>query len=482
MHADVLEVPIRWGPIPNTGQEGFFDDDTPDADLALLGGYASGKTSALMAKALKLSTLNAPLVGIWVVPDYAHIFDTILPTLESRDPATGDRWFLEPGEYHYHQTRHVLTWIGGGPIQFLTAENPDSIAGPNVAFAVVDEPGKMKQAAWRNTVARVREPAAKLRQRCVAGTPEGLNWLADYFGPDRPDSRHVYLMRTEQNTEMLAWNPTYMEMVRANATEAELAAYLGGQFVNMTGALAYSAFSAEQQMVPDLPWRDELPLRIAFDFNVDPMAAVIGQQFKGNYGPEFNVLEAIALFGSTVMDMCAEIVRRHQTWKAGVMVYGDQTASLRHHRNHRSSYDIITEMLSGIGPVTLCVPRQNPPVERRLNSVNRLCKDGRGKCRLWLAGDPKTPSKAPTRELTRSLQQTVKRSGTTDILKKPGETVSHLSDALGYWLDYEAPAQKPTTTVATIKVRSTSSGISDTLAQLRAAKTERLRKQLRGEA
>jgi hypothetical protein len=62
------ELCIRWGPIPGTAQEQFFDDDTPDAALLFCGGWGSGKTMTLWGKALKLSALNAPLPLIWVVP------------------------------------------------------------------------------------------------------------------------------------------------------------------------------------------------------------------------------------------------------------------------------------------------------------------------------------------------------------------------------------------------------------------------------
>ena len=470
------ELVIRWGPIPGTAQEDFFDDDTPDATVLLTGGWGSGKTSSLMAKMLKLSAINAPCLGIWAVPDYAHIHDTILPTLTDTDSETGDPWFLDSTQFHYHETRHVLTWEGGGPIQFVTAENPRSIAGPNAGFCGTDEPGSVKREAWRNTIARVRNPVAKLRQKVAAGTPEGLNYLADLFGPDRDPSYRVYTMRTQDNPYL---PDSYLEQVRANATEAELAAYLDGKFVNMSGALAYSAFSAERQMKP-LTLDPYLPLRITFDFNVDPMTVVIGQQWMGPYGVEFGVTEAIALMASTVFDVCAEVVKRHPRWTPGVVVYGDASGKSRTHQSLKSNYDHIRSALASIGPVTLKVPMANPPVTLRLNSVNRLCEDARHITRLWLNGDPQQPRTSPCRELVKSLQQTVKKSGTDDVWKKPGETVTHTGDALGYWLTVEAPAQTPSPAVAAIKSAAigVTSQPSGTLAAMRAAKSARLRAEM----
>jgi hypothetical protein len=85
---------------------------------------------------------------------------------------------------------------------------------------------------------------------------------------------------------------------------------------------------------------------------------------------------------------------------------------------------------------------------------------------------------SPTRDLVRSLQQTIKKPGTDDVWKKPGETLTHLTDAVGYWLDMEAPAQKPDLGVATIKAPSADRRASNALQEIRAAKTERLRKEL----
>jgi hypothetical protein len=467
------ELVIRWAPIVGTAQESFFDDQTPDATLLFTGGWGSGKTMTLTAKVLQLSAINAPLPGIWCVPDYEHIHDTILPTISDVDSSVDEPWFLGPQDYSYTDKHKVLEWIGGGPIWFRTAENVKSIAGPNVAWCATDEPGSIKREAWRNTVARVRHPGAKLRQKVAAGTPEGLNYLADLFGPDRASGYHVYKMRTVENHYL---PESYLEQVKANATEAELEAYLDGKFVNMTGALAYSAFNADVQMRP-FNLDPKLPLRLAFDFNVDPMALVVGQQIQGPAGPEFFVYESIALMGSTVYDICAKFREKYPFWKAGLVVYGDATGKNRSHLSLKSNYDHIKTELAGFGPFELKVPIENPPVTTRLNSVNRLCKDARGFTRLWLNGEPMSPGSSLCKPLVKSLQGTVKKPGTDDIWKKPGETVTHLADALGYWLTFEAPATKPVAVIGTIKPAHVPSASGAVLA-LRAKKSQQLREQL----
>ena len=442
---DDREIVLRWAPIAKTAQEAFFDDDQQEAKLLFTGGRGSGKTSTLCAKVLKLSAINAPLPGIWLVPSWDHIEKTILPALTDVDPATGQPWFLTTEQYDYHQTHHVFSWIGGGPIWFFTAENFKGIAGPNVAYLAVDEPGSIDERAWRNAIARVRHPNASLRQIVASGTPEGLNWLYEWFGDaSRTDKNRVYRMRTTENTELLKHHPDFIEQIRENATEAELQSYLDGQFTNLTGALAFPMFDEALHWRADVEASPDLPLRLTFDFNVNPMTLGIGQIAPGPFGPELRIVDWIAEHGgATVESCCLALMDRYpHGWKAGAIIYGDATGRSRHVKSLKSNYQIIRETLQGWAKLTEKVPTVNPSVNESINAVNRLLKNAAGKTRLWIRKTEPTRI-APTRELVRSLQRTSRKTGTDDIEKKAGETHTHSSEALRYLVAQEFPVEKP---------------------------------------
>jgi len=446
------ELCLWWGPIPGTDQEGFLDDDTPGATVILQGGYASGKTMTLTAKMLKLSTINDPIPIVWTVPDWGHVEDTILETLKSTDDDNDGRpWFLEPGQFHHNERKHRLEWVGGGPILFASANNPDSIAGPNVAAAGTDEPGKIKHSAWRNTIARVRHPFAKLRQMVAAGTPEGLNWLADMVDDDRPDNVHVYRVTTEDNRELLDKHPGYIEQVRANATAAELEAYLAGKVTNMLGSLAYPMFDARVHYRPDIVLDRRLPLRVCFDFNVDPLSCVIAQHAPALNGHEVRVVASVIKYGGTTTSVVEAVAERFGCWMPGYDIYGDATGAARSVHSNESNYDVIRKRLERTGaPVRMHVPAANPAVALRLNSVNAMLRNARGDVRLFiLRSEPRRT--CPNRDLVRSLQRTTTKPGTKEILKKPGETDTHPGEALGYYIAKEFPAQEPKSSVAVIR-------------------------------
>ncbi len=449
MGGQVRAIDIRWGPIPGSQQAAFFDDDTPDANLLFTGGWFSGKTMTLTGKALKLSAINNPIRGFWLVPDWNHVEDTIIPTLTDLDPETEEPWFLREDQFHYNLRTHVLTWDGGGPIQFMTAENFKSIAGPQGAWLAVDEPGSIRHEAWRNAVARVRHPRAKLRQKVASGTWEGLNWLSEMFGdPSRPEAYKVFTMKTIENTEGLRHNPAYIAQLKDNITEAEAASYLDAKISNLTGALAFPQFEEALHWRSDVPVEPLLPLRLTFDFNVNPMTLGIGQIVTGPTGPELRIIDWIAEYGgATVASCCKQLIARYpQGWAAGAVVYGDATGKSRHVKSLQSNYEIVKDTLQDWTvagtrkptALTFKVPTGNPQVAESLNATNRLLRDAHGRTRLWIRKTEPSRSCA-TRELVKSLQKTSKKSGTDDIEKKAGETHTHAGEALRYLVAVEFP-------------------------------------------
>jgi hypothetical protein len=446
----VREVSIWWAPIPGSPQEQFWDDDTPDANLLFTGGWFAGKTMTLTGKVLKLSAINHPIQGFWLVPDWGHVDRTILPMLSERDPDTGNYWFLSPDQWHYNQRTHVLTWDGGGPIQFLTAENPSAIAGPSGAFLAVDEPGSIKHEAWRNAVARVRASGATLKQKVASGTWEGLNWLADLFGdPERPEAYKVYSMATAENIEGLRHNPTYIAQVKDNITEAEAASYLDAKLSNLTGSLAFPNFDEGLHWTPNVPALDP-DAAAAADVRLqrEPDDARARADRVGPYGPELHVPTGSRNTAGRRWSPAA--------WRcaSGIQTAGRRSSSTatppgkrRHVKSLKSNYQIIKETLAAPTAAGVPwarkleekVPTANPSVSESTNAVNRLLKDANGHTRLWIRKtEPRR--QCPTREIVRSLQRTSKKSGTDDIEKKAGETHTHAGEALRYLVAVEFPS------------------------------------------
>jgi hypothetical protein len=410
---------------------------------------------------LQLSAINAPHPGMITVSHFDHFEDTILPAITDLDPRTGLPWFLDTSQFYYSSRRHLFEWIGGGPIAVYSARYPDAIKGPQRAFAVMDEPGIIAYEAYRATVNRIRHPMAKLRQFVASGTPEGLTWLADLVerertGGDRPV--FVYRMHTRDNRELLTHQPTYIQQVLENATEAEARSYLAGDVVTLVGAAAYPSFARDVHWRTDVPVLPDLPLRISFDFNVDPMACIVAQIVPGDDGRMLHVIDAVVQHASWTPEVCHVLVARYgreacrtaglgdRGWPGGLIVYGDATGRARTTVSLQSNYDLIREILAPESPAGFAIHPSvlagNPAQDDRVNAVNVLLRDATGRVRCLIRKTLPVET-CSTRPLVRSLEQTIKAPGTNQIWKGGHDTITHASDALGYLVAAEFPVVKP---------------------------------------
>jgi len=468
MESEVAEefCDVLWAPYDHTAQGEAFDNDTPEARILVKGGFGSGKTSWLVGKCLKLSSVNgAEIDGLFVVPKLDHWEETIVETIKSVDK-NGRRWFLEDHQFHTkkERTSFRFQWEGGG--DWVVRSAMTRIVGKNAGWVGADEPGLNAYKAYKDMVARLRNPAAALRQLVLAGTPEGLNWLSELFNEEAqaPGALpyFVYTLDTRENTELMQAHPGYVTDILRNSTEQEAAAYVAGQFSNLAGVLVYQ-FDRKRHYVEGLEFRPDLPLRLSFDFNVDPMACTIGQQIPGRYGPEAHFLDAVIQNNSWTPETCAEIIRRYgreasaqafgfrgsRGWPGGAICYGDATGNARTPNSNKSNWQWIKELLGPEFPtfkIHESVTRGfNPPENARTDAVNVLLGNGLGQTRLFVRKrlGPLGVSQDPCYPLVRSFEQTIKAPGTTQIHKPAGETHTHPSDAGGYWIAAEFPVLRP---------------------------------------
>lgn len=79
----------------------------------------------------------------------------------------------------------LIEFVGGGSVQVRSADNPDSLRGEGLDFAVLDECAFIKEDAWREAL----RPALSDRQgrAMFISTPKGRNWFWRAFMRGRED-------------------------------------------------------------------------------------------------------------------------------------------------------------------------------------------------------------------------------------------------------------------------------------------------------
>jgi len=212
------------------------------------------------------------------------------------------------------------------------------------------------------------------------------------------------------------------------------------------GSRAYTAFDRALHVRPQPAISKMRPLCWTWDFNVEPMASLVGQVDIERGREVYRIYKEIVLDEANIGDACNIFSDHFPGHRAEVWLYGDATSNRRTGQTGKSDYYVIQQEMRTLRvPIKLRIPNDNPKIADRINAVNRLCRDEGGSIRLQI--DPSCT------ELIADMEQ-VLRDGKGGIFKvrnrkDPYFRRTHTSDALGYWLSYEEPVQPPSDRIRT---------------------------------
>ena len=385
---------------------------------ALVSGYGAGKTYALCAKGLMECGKNAGYTGLLMSPTYPMVRDTLQTTLEE---------VLRNVEFNYQyfasELRYRIYWDSGhGDIILRSAENWRRLAGLNLAWAGIDESALLKDdKCWKMVLSRLREGNTLRAFTC--STPEGFNYVYEYWAENPKTGYELIQANTEDNSFLPS---DYIDTLKENYDERLIKAYMHGQFVNLQYGQTYYNFNREKVCKTN-QYDQSKPIRIALDFNVDPLCAVLWQD--SNATPRVRVFDEIKIRhggGEELMtERMARTIKSKYPNTKEYYCYPDPSGASRKTSAMHTDHDILRA--EGF---KLMVKRQAPRVTDRVNAVNKIFED----CII-------EPS---CRGLIRDLEQVRNKEGTRDI-DKTNKELTHFSDGFGYSIDYEYPIRKPAT-------------------------------------
>jgi predicted phage terminase large subunit-like protein len=121
----------------------------------------------------------------------------------------------------------------GCEMLFRSADNPDSLRGPNLSGVWIDEGSLMDVAAFHVMLGRLRE-AGELGWLSVTTTPKGKsNWVFDVFASNRPDT-NLIRCATRDNPFLAE---RFASMVAQQYTSQLARQELEGEFIDSEGGL-----------------------------------------------------------------------------------------------------------------------------------------------------------------------------------------------------------------------------------------------------
>jgi hypothetical protein len=407
-----MESSIKFGLFKHQSE---FVNDITTRNLLLVGGFGSGKTKALAVKLIILCMLNAGCIGIALSPTYGMATKNLIPTIEEELYAQNI-----PFTFNKSELQFFIKCPNGKTTRLLimAAESYKRCAGINAAFFGIDEADLLSldifTAAWRMLTSRLRKGI--VYQAVAVSTPEGFKGCWTFFvdNPAKtPKIAHLWRIIRAKTKDNFTLPPEYIESLEQQyAGQPELlAAYMEGNFVNMTGLPVYTrykpAYDGGNWTNRTLDHFDNThPLHIGLDFNKGINPCIV-HVVSG--GVRYAVDE---IYGLRDTDSCiAEIKKRY----AGRILnfYPDANGF-----EERNNYE------KNFGSQRVHYDEANPRVFKRVASLHiGICNPLTNERKYFV-----NPEKCPN--LDKSLQKQVYNKK-----QEPDKDggFDHACDSAGYW-------------------------------------------------
>lgn len=327
-----------------------------------------------------------------------------------------------------NQSELRIKLINNSEISFKSGENFDNLRGETLHGVVIDEVRDQHQELWPQVI------------RPMLTTTRG--WAAFVSTPRGFDAFHDLAERAESDLDWVTirapstCNPLFTdeeyEAAKREMSEAEFDQEINANFRDLHSGLAYVNYSpanrrTDSPLVPG-QFSKHLPIVVGMDFNLSPMAWVIGQERVGN----FYFFDEIFLKKSHTQEAARELIERIKRMDlqapTQVIICGDATGKAgQRAAAGKSDYAILFEMLDEAGiRYENRTPESNPQVKDRVNIVNAKLKAADGTNHVWV--NPKT---CPN--LDKDFSRVSWKKGASFILDQSTDTErTHASDAAGY--------------------------------------------------
>ncbi|OGP23851.1 MAG: hypothetical protein A2X93_00795 [Deltaproteobacteria bacterium GWC2_56_8] len=373
-------------------------------------GRRSGKTEI----AKRRLVMSLPIKRNWSDPRYFAAAPT-------RDQAKRIFWrdlkaLSPPGWIRkVYETDLCLVTVFGSELWVVGLDKPQRIEGTPWDGGVLDEYANMRPEAWAENI----RPALSDRGGWCwfIGVPEGLGHYKELYDYARFSADEDWGAYTWRSSEILPSEE--VEAARRVLDPRTFRQEYEASFEGATGRVYY-AYSAEVHEDASVAIVPGLPVSICCDFNVDPCVWEIAQ----TDGKRVWVADEIVLKDTNTAEMGREALKRYGRHKEGVVIYGDAAGSARSTAG-KSDYAILFEL----GFKEQRLKRSNPAVRDRVNAVNALLGSAGGETRL---------SHHPRCAALRKDLETIEWAGSNGMDKTKKE-LTHASDALGYFVEYEFP-------------------------------------------
>ena len=384
----------------------------------LVAGFGAGKTHIFIRKTLLnmfKRTNNNGVSNGWVIYPTFDLAEELFvqPFMELLDDINCP--------YEYNQSKHRFRTAAGN-IKIYQLQKPQRIIGAELTFIGFDE---FDVESWKNCDIAFKKAIGRMRgsENCeiyIVTSPEGYHYTHKIFVTDANEDRLLIKGKTTDNSYL---PKSYIKLLESNYDENLLKAYRDGEFVNLSALSTYHSFSRDNN-IREVKYDNKKPIHIGQDFNTDPLCAVLWQEYHDK--PNIRIFKTYSLSHAGEGDLlterlCQQITQEypHNTYFS----YPDATGRAKHSSARYSDIDILRRHFK------VMVKHINPLVVNRVNAMNKALQDN-------LIIDPSC------QDLINDLERTTNKANTREI-DKSNKELTHLTDALGYSVEWNYPTIKP---------------------------------------
>lgn len=387
-------------------------------------GRQSGKSTGSLNDILKKAWENPGSTSWFISPTYDQA------KVQYRR-LVGMLWPISEIMLKKNQSELRVKLVNQSQIVFKGGQNFEALRGETLNGCVIDEVREQDPILWpmiiRPMLATTKGWAAFI------STPNGFDSFYDLATKAmHDDTGEWFFMEAPSSCNPLISAQEVANMKR-NMTEKQFLQEVMAQFIDLNSGKAYYNFSSNNLV--DLnpfvkngeEWSPHLPIAVAMDFNVNPMAWTLGQERN----KQFYWGDEITLADSNTPEAAEHLVEKVRNHKPGVIIIGDSAGKSRSTKSTgQSDYDLIATALKKAGiKFDNQTPEASPGVKDRVNTFNNLLKDGQGVAHCWINRKCKTLIKDCERVSLRENS-----SGVFALDKRKDASLTHASDGVGYYM------------------------------------------------
>lgn len=336
-----------------------------------------------------------------------------------RNAPPGERPSFEP-------SKRRLVWPNDSWATIYSSEDPDQLRGFSGDTAWIDEFAKYPnpREVWDNLQFGMREVSADQPRVCITTTPRPIPVLEEI---ERRPSTALVTGSSYENRANLApkW---FSETLSAYEGTRLGRQEIHGELLDDVEGRVYSSFSAATYPLGNVdPTVKDIggEILIGQDFNVNPMASVIGVRVVD----ELHILDSLEMSTSNTQEVADEYARRYAGRR--VIVCPDPAGRQRHTNAPVGQTDFTILERTGFD---VRAPRAAVAVVDRVNNAQAMYLQGeRRRVRIH----PRAQS------LIKALKNLTYKEGTS--IRDKGSGFDHVCDAADYllWQEFNVLTVKP---------------------------------------